>query len=119
MDSEQEEIELLNEELKRRQFHPRLPSRVGDVLNQLMAKRGYNQTRSSGDREQAWAAAAGEKLASQSRAVRLSRGVLTVMVVNSAIMQELVFQQAMLTKRVNEINPDLQVKSLRFRVGAI
>ena len=118
-DAEQKEIEALNEELKRRQFHPRMPSKVGDVLNQLMAKRGYNQTRSNTAREQVWAEAVGQPLASQSRAVRLSRGVLTIMVVNSAVMQELVFQQAALTKKVNELNEDLKVKSLRFRVGAI
>lgn len=119
MDSEQQEIERLNEELKRRQFHPRLPSRAGDVLNQLMAKRGYNQRQANSARERAWAEAAGEKIAQQSKAVRLSRGVLTVIVVNSVVMQELIFQQATLTKRMNEADPDLQVKSLRFRVGAI
>ena len=118
MDSDRE-LKQFSDELSRRQYHPRLPSRVGDVLNQLMAKRGYNQTRSNQQREQVWAEATGEPLASQSRAVKLSRGVLTVMVVNSSVMQELVFQQMILVKKINELNPELQIKSLRFRVGEI
>ena len=116
---EQREIEELNEELLRRQIHPRYPTRAREALNQLMARSGYGQTQSNQQREQVWQQAVGQPLASHSRAVRLSRGVLTVLVSNSAIMQELTFQQQQLVEKIKELNSDLKVRSIRFRVGAI
>ncbi|MCA9176992.1 MAG: DUF721 domain-containing protein [Planctomycetales bacterium] len=116
---EQKDLENLQQDLERRQIRPRGPVRAREVLNQLLARRGYTQRRAGQDRERLWKEAVGEPLASHSRAVKLSRGVLIVMVRNSAIHQELAFMQAELLRKLSAANPDMKLKSLRFQVGAI
>ena len=116
---EQQEIELLNEELLARQRHPREPVRIREVLSQLMSRRGYGQSNSNKQKQQAWRQACGEPLGAHSRAGNLNRGTLTVFVRNSMVLQELTFQQHEIIQRLAEIYPDLKVKALRMRVGVI
>lgn len=116
---EERELEQLGKELEAKQRHPRAPVRIGYTISQLMARRGYGQTRGREQREAAWRQACGPQLAAQTRVSKLSRGVLTILVANSMTMQELNFQQQAVLARLREIDPDLNVKALRLRVGAI
>ena len=93
------------------------PQTIGNVLSELMARRGYARVQSAAAYDVAWREAAGPLAAKHSRPGQLRRGVLEVVVANSTLMQELGFQKAMLLKALEKLLPDGGIKNLRFRVG--
>jgi predicted nucleic acid-binding Zn ribbon protein len=102
-----------------RGFHGRSPKRIGNVLAQLVNRRGYAQIRAAGEREEAWAAVAGEQLAAVTQLSALRRGVFEVLVANSLLMQELTFRKEELLRALQQILPDAGIKQLKFKVGQI
>lgn len=98
---------------------PRGPEKIGDILSQLMARRGFARVQSAAAYDDAWKRAAGEMLAQYTRVGLLKRGKLEITVTNSVLVQELQFQKGDLLAALNRILPDQGIKDLRFRVGAI
>jgi predicted nucleic acid-binding Zn ribbon protein len=96
---------------------PRGPQAIGNVLSELMARRGYARVQSAQDYASAWRQAAGPLAAKYSRPGALRRGVLEVVVANSTLMQELSFQKLPILKTLEELLPDNGIENLRFRVG--
>jgi predicted nucleic acid-binding Zn ribbon protein len=95
------------------------PKHIGDVLSQLIARRGYARVQSAGALTEAWGAAAGERWTSCTRAMAVRRGVLEVLVGNSTLAQELGFQKKSLVKRLAELLPEEKIRDLKFRVGPL
>jgi len=95
------------------------PEAIGDVLGQLMARRGFAGVRRAATCEEAWRQAAGELAAEHSRVGAVRRGTLEVLVGNSTLLQELTFQKQTLLETLGELLPDEKIRDLRFRVGAI
>ena len=95
------------------------PQRIGDVLCELMARRGYARVQSTDRFEAAWREAAGPLIAGYTQPGAVRRGTLEVIVANSTLMQELTFQKPQLLKTLGKLLPDEQIKGLRFRIGAI
>jgi predicted nucleic acid-binding Zn ribbon protein len=95
------------------------PQHIGDVLAQVMARRGYARVQSGGACAAAWSEAAGEKLAAQTRATTVKRGVLEVLVASSTLLQEIGFQKAALVRRLAELAPDENIRDLKLRVGPV
>jgi len=96
----------------------RMPKKMQRVLAQVMLRRGYGREQSSEQLDAAWKCAAGA-LAPQSRPGQIRRGVLEVLVSNSAVMQELAFQKRALIKTLSAHLPEQQLRDLRFRVGPV
>ncbi len=94
------------------------PKKIGDVMAGLLARKGYARVQAATACETAWKEAAG-KLAAHSRPGNVNRGVLEVVVRNSAALQELTFQKKKLLKRLQEKLPDEKIADIRFRVGTI
>ncbi len=92
--------------------------KLAEVLPQLMARRGYNRLLAQEDYSEVWQEIAGQ-LSQHSRPGQLRRGVLEVIVTNSAVVQELTFQKRRLTKALSERMPDRKIRDLRFVVGSI
>jgi hypothetical protein len=61
----------------------------------------------------------GEKLAAHTRPGNVSRGVLEVMVRNSAVLQELSFLKVNLIKSLTKSVPEQKIRNIRFRVGPV
>ena len=95
------------------------PKPIANILSELMAHRGYARVQSGGRCAEAWQQAAGETVASYTRAGQVRRGVLEVIVGNSTLVQELPFQKSALLKKLAEMLPEENVRDLRFRVGMI
>jgi predicted nucleic acid-binding Zn ribbon protein len=95
------------------------PQAIADVLGQLMARRGYARIQAANDLGQAWATAVGEALAAASLPGNLRRGVLNVIVANSAALQELTFIKRTLIKELKRLAPDQKIRDVRFRIGPI
>ena len=75
------------------------------MLAQLITARGYGRIQADDQLAAAWAAAAGEPLASYSRPGQLRRGTLEVTVTNSTIMQELTFQKQRILAELGRNSP--------------
>jgi predicted nucleic acid-binding Zn ribbon protein len=97
----------------------RQPQHIGDVLSQLLARRGYARERSAGACTEAWKTAVGDQLASSTKATAIRRGVLEVLVKNSTLVQEMNFQKRDLIARLAQLLPDENIRELKFRVGPV
>jgi predicted nucleic acid-binding Zn ribbon protein len=95
------------------------PKAIGNILAELMARRGYAQVQAASQCTDAWRQAAGELLARHSRATLIKRGVLEVICSNSTMVQEMSFQKAGLLKRMAELLPGDKIRDLKFRVGPV
>ena len=98
---------------------PRGPQAIGNVLSELMSRRGYARVQSAAAYDAAWREAAGPLVAKYTRVGLLRRGTLEVVVANSTLVQELGFQKRMLLKSLAALLPDDGIENLRFRVGNI
>ncbi len=94
------------------------PAKIGDVLTDLLAQRGYAQVASQAELMQGWSQVVG-KLDKFTRAAEVKCGTLHVIVSNSVVMQELTFRKQDLEKTMAETLPDHNIKKIRFRVGSI
>jgi predicted nucleic acid-binding Zn ribbon protein len=95
------------------------PQRIGDILSQLMARRGYARIQSGGACADAWREAVGPEMAQFTRATQVRRGVLEVFVSNSTMVQEIGFRKALLIERLAALLPDEHIRDLKLRVGPI
>lgn len=96
------------------------PQRMGTVVAQLVARRGYLQQQSQQALSQAWEAEA-KKLGAEekTRIGRISRGILEVFVLNSALLQMLTFHKVSLTRALKAAAGGNAIKEVRFKVGPI
>ena len=95
------------------------PRQMRDVLSQLLAKRGYAQVQQAAGCAAAWREAVGEKIAVATRPGSVRRGVLEVLVKNSAVMHELSFVKSKVLKTLAKLAPEQGIKDLRLRVGTM
>jgi predicted nucleic acid-binding Zn ribbon protein len=95
------------------------PQSIGNVLSELMSRRGFARVQSAGACEAAWREAAGPLVAEYTRIGAIRGGTLEVVVANSTLVQELGFQKQSLLTALGELLPDEGIKNLRFRVGKI
>jgi predicted nucleic acid-binding Zn ribbon protein len=102
-----------------RRSYARRPKKIADVIARLIHQRGYGRIQANEDLADIWAAAAGEPLATYSRAGKIRRSTLEVIVTNSTIMQEFTFQKQRILVELGRQLPDAKIRDLRFRVGTI
>ena len=95
------------------------PKPIGNILAELLARRGYGRLQAAESSAAAWQQAAGAALGAKSRAGQVRRGVLEVWVENSTLVQELSFEKSRLLKALTQLMPDEKICDLKFRVGPI
>lgn len=94
------------------------PELLGEVLSRLFAVRGWGRRSERVRLEQTWAEVAGATVAAGTRLGALRRGVLEVLVVSPALLQELAhFQKRRLLSELKARLPT-PITDLRFRIGA-
>ena len=93
------------------------PRPVGDVVAQVVQRKGYAQLEQSRVVDEAWREVAGAAWANQARPGGIRRGVLEVLVSNNLLMQEIGFEQQRLLTALQERVPDAQIQQIRFRIG--
>src|SRR5262252_1060303 len=119
MPSDDLEERYLHDDYKRKSIRIPPPKQMRDVLSQLLAKRGYAQVQTAATCDAAWREAVGSKLAADTRPGSVRRGVLEILVRNSASAQELGFLKAKIVKTLTQLIPEQKIRNLRFRVGNI
>ncbi len=117
--SAEDDFDQILREAQQRQVHPKIPQRIGEVMNRLLARKGYAQIQQAQQWDAAWVAVAGDRLSAASRVSRHNRGVLEIIVRNSSVLQELTFQKQTLLKKLRSAADVPSIRDLRFRVGEI
>ena len=102
-----------------RNSQPRGPQAIGNVLSEVMARRGFARVQSAEALCSAWREAAGPLVAAYTRVGQLRAGTLEVLVGNSTLVQELGFQKQDLIVALARLLPDQPITNLRFRVGSL
>jgi len=93
------------------------PRRLGSVLSELFALRGYGRRETNDQLQQAWRNAAGETVARQTRVLEIKRGTLHVAVAHSPLLAELTgFYRRPLVAKLAQLAPELRIKDVKFRL---
>lgn len=95
------------------------PKRIGNIVAELVARRGYARVQAATTCSEAWSAVAGPQLIKFSRVGAIKRGVLEVLVANSTMLQEMTFQKATMVKRLAELLPEENIREIKFRIGPV
>jgi len=95
------------------------PQRIGDILSELGARRGFARLEAAHSYDFAWKEAVGPIAAEYTAVGSLRRGTLHVVVNNSTLMQELTFKKENLLETLNTLLGDQQITDIRFRSAAV
>ena len=109
----------LQDDYRRRRVPVPQAKKMGDVVGHLLVKRGYANVQQAAGLDAVWNAAVGERFAAQTKAGQVKRGVLEVIVTNSAVTQELTFVKAKLIKQLAVTAADHKIRDIKFRVGKL
>ena len=115
----EKDFENVQFDVKGRQRFRRRPKRAADVLSRLMARKGYGQTQSKQNLDEAWQIAVGPRFTKTTRAGTIKRGTLEIIVANSAAIQQLGFQKQQLLSAMQQQLPEAKIKDLRFSLGNV
>ncbi len=118
-DQKETEFQRTVEDVRRRQKYFKPTSTAGNLAAKVMTRYSVASSQASRQLEKEWEATVGPKVAADTRPGNLRRGVLEVIVSNSAIHQQLSFQKKKLVTQLQQ-NPQLaKIRDIRFRVGQI
>lgn len=94
------------------------PKRIGALISQLMARRGYAQVFAAEGLQAALENEVGPAIATAVKVGNIKRGVLNIYVTDSVTMQELTFRKRSLLKKLQAAQPDRVITDLRFHISA-
>lgn len=92
--------------------------KIGTLLGQLMARRGYSQASATEELFSSVAEVVGPGIAEAVQVGNLRAGVLHLYVTDSVTLQELNFQKRQILKRIQKDFPTSKVSDLKFRIQA-
>ncbi len=115
----EEDFGNVSYDVSKRQRYFRRPKKAADMLSQLMARKGYGQTQTRADMDEAWEIAVGPRFIKTTQAGRIKRGVLEIVVANSAVIQQLSFQKRQLLSAMQQQMPNSKIKDLSFSLGNV
>jgi len=95
------------------------PQPIGEIVAEIIARRGLARQQADRQRDEAWREVVGEQLAAETRPGNVRRGRLEVIVADSSLLQELTFEKEKILAKLSERLPELGAKDLRFRVGPV
>lgn len=115
---DEQEFEQAEDLVHSRQRFRRKEKSASYVLNQLLARKGYLQQKSSNELSDVWNEVIETRWQTKTKIGNISRGVLEVIVQNSAVSQHLNFQKQALLKKLQQMLPQNKIKDIRFRIGS-
>jgi len=119
-DSEDGEKDFQNAEqwIRKQRVYPR-EKKAADLLNHLLARRGFAADESQSELQGVWDSVVGVGIANHSRVAAIRRGVLEVIVANSSLSQHLSIEKRKIVQNIQQLLPKTNIVDLRFRVGSI
>ena len=93
------DLQRAEEHFQQRRRYERLPQTAGDLINRLIARRGFTQAEFSQELQRVWQRVAGPH--------------------SSPAMQQLGFAKSQLLKQIQHELPHAGIQAIRFRVGSV
>ncbi len=116
---DQRDFDQATDLTRQRRRYQRRPKRPANILSQLMARKGYGQTKSNNELDEVWNDIVGEKWQSKTRVGNISRGTLEVFVSSPAVNQHLGFKKKKLIADLIKRIPQNKIKDIKFSLGSI
>lgn len=91
--------------------------RIGSLVDQLMARRGYAQVFAAEGLQASLEAEVGKALATAVRVGNVKQGTLHIYAADSVTLQELTFSKRAIIRRIEADHPDSGIRDLRFHVS--
>jgi predicted nucleic acid-binding Zn ribbon protein len=114
-----DEAEQWLDDVVGRRQQARSPRPIAEVLSQLLARKGYGRSMATEELQSSWQQVAGARWGPHSRPGTLNRGVLEILVRNSTVLQEMVFEKHRLLNGFCALVPRGRIRDLRFRVDEV
>ena len=116
-DSEEAEFKEKAASVAKKQIHARRPKKANEIINRLLARKGYSQTQSHQQLQEIWEKTVGPRMKEQTRAIGIKAGSLTVMVQSAVVNQEMAYQKKELLSKIKNSAIGSRVKNIRFKIG--
>lgn len=116
---DEEDFDQASRLIKSRQRFLRKPKKAADLVAQLMARKGYNQSVARDELKMAWEAVADNRWSQQTQPGNIRQGVLEINVANSALLHQLEFTRQSLVAALQQRLPQNNIKDIRFRIGNV
>ena len=107
------------EDLQQKQRFIPTPSKMDNLVSQLLTRRGYARVQAASQQAELWNKLVGEEVAKSTRVGSIRRGVLEVLCQSSAVMQELAFKKETLIKQLNHELLGKQLVDIKLRVADV
>ncbi len=95
------------------------PVPIGNIIADLLSKRGLGRPQAANDIEEIWREAVGDAISPMTYCGKISQQKLNVVVTNSTVMQELVFRKHEIVKAFNKKTGTNLIRDIRFRIGRL
>lgn len=95
----------------------RRPKAIANVVNKIVVKRGFAETKCSAQLETVWQEVAGKQMAEQTRLGNVRKGVLDVFVKSSSAMQHYSMLKSTLVQNFKNKYPEAGIENIRFKIG--
>ncbi len=105
--------------VQQRQRYRRGATQAVNVINKLLARKGYAQTQSISELESVWQTMVGERWKDKTQPGNVNRGVFEVTVASSVISHHLSMNKKKLLAELKDKLPQNNINDIRFRVGKI
>lgn len=93
------------------------PDKLGDVLSELFALRGYGRVKANQQLEQIWETTVDEHISQQTKVIGLKNGILHIGVTNSALISELsAFLKVEYLEKLQSEQSHLNIKDIKFKL---
>ena len=117
--TEADDLRELSEDIGRRRHYVRKEQHIENVMSELFARTGYAREQGTAELLKIWQECAGETLGQCSHPAKVSRGTLQVIVESSSVIQELMFQQAIILQKIQQSYPEKKIQKIKFQVGSL
>ena len=90
---------------------------IKSLVNRLVSERGYAAVQGGEVIREAWDCVVGKEIAAQTKPGNLRAGTLHIHVADSLTLQELHFRKKQILQKLQQVNKDLRISDLKFKLS--
>lgn len=90
---------------------------IKSLVNRLVSERGYAAVQGGEVIREVWDCVVGKEIAAQTKPGNLRAGTLHIHVADSLTLQELHFRKKQILQKLQQVNKDLRISDLKFKLS--
>jgi len=118
-DYSEKDFLLRAEQIKKKQVYRKRPKQARDLINVLLARKGYSQVETNNQLQTKWESILDFKWKNRTLATSIRAGRLDVLVESAVVNQELTFIKTKLLAKLKETSIGKGIRDIRFRIGSL